>query len=161
MCNGTATLHSAYFAVGVGPGKEVIVPSYTWHATATPVLQCGATPVFCDIDPRSLNADPDDIERRITERTQAICVVHVWGNPAEMDRIMEIANRYKIKVIEDCWHAHGAVYKGKSVGAWGDIGCFSLWPSLMTRYCSITCFFWDTLDEFRMARRRGLSKSAI
>jgi dTDP-4-amino-4,6-dideoxygalactose transaminase len=126
MCNGTATLHSAYFAVGVGPGKEVIVPSYTWHATATPVLQCGATPVFCDIDPRSLNADPDDIERRITERTQAICVVHVWGNPAEMDRIMEIANRYKIKVIEDCWHAHGAVYKGKSVGTWGDIGCFSL-----------------------------------
>ncbi len=126
MSNGTATLHSAYFAAGVGPGKEVIVPSYTWHATATPVLQCGATPVFCDIDPRTLNADPDDIERRITERTKAICVVHVWGNPAEMDRIMKIADRYKIKVIEDCSHAHGAVYKGKSVGTWGDIGCFSL-----------------------------------
>ena len=67
-----------------------------------------------------------DIERRITERTQAISVVHVWGNPVEMDRIMEIANRHKIKVIEDCSHAHGAVYKGKSVGAWGAIGCFSL-----------------------------------
>jgi dTDP-4-amino-4,6-dideoxygalactose transaminase len=126
MTNGTATLHSAYFAVGVGPGTEVIVPSYTWHASATPVLQCGATPVFCDIDPRTLTADPDDIERRITDRTKAICVVHVWGNPAEMDRIVAIANRHKIKVIEDCSHAHGAVYKGKAVGTWGAIGCFSL-----------------------------------
>ena len=126
MNNGTATLHSAYFAAGVGPGKEVIVPSYTWHATATPILQCGATPVFCDIDRRTLTADPDDIERRITARTQAISVVHVWGNPAEMDRIVEIANRHKLRVIEDCSHAHGAVYKGKSVGTWGSIGCFSL-----------------------------------
>ncbi len=126
MTNGTATLHSAYFAAGVGPGSEVIVPSYTWHASATPVLQCGATPVFCDIDSRTLTADPDDIERRITKRTKAICIVHVWGNPAEMDRIMDIANRHKIKVIEDCSHAHGAVYKGRSVGTWGAIGCFSL-----------------------------------
>ena len=126
MVNGTATLHSAYFAVGVGPGSEVIVPSYTWHATATPVLQCGATVVFCDVNPRTLTADPDDIERRITERTKAISVVHVWGNPCEMDRIMEIANRYNIKVIEDCSHAHGAVYKGKAVGTWGAIGCYSL-----------------------------------
>ena len=126
MVNGTATLHSAYFAVGVGPGTEVIVPSYTWHATATPVLQCGATPVFCDIDPQTLTADPDDIERRITKRTKAISVVHVWGNPAEMDRIMDIANRYNLKVIEDCSHAHGAVYKGKAVGTWGAIGCYSL-----------------------------------
>jgi perosamine synthetase len=126
MTNGTATLHSAYFALGVGPGTEVIVPSYTWHASATPVLQCGATPVFCDIDPHTLTADPDDIERRITSRTKAICVVHVWGNPADMDRIMQIANRRGIKVIEDCSHAHGAVYKGKSVGTWGAIGCFSL-----------------------------------
>ena len=126
MTNGTATLHSAYFAAGVGPGSEVIVPSYTWHASATPVLQCGATPVFCDIDSRTLTADPDDIERRITKRTKAICIVHVWGNPAEMDHIMDIANRHKIKVIEDCSHAHGAVYKGRSVGTWGAIGCFSL-----------------------------------
>ncbi|MGD2110090.1 MAG: aminotransferase class I/II-fold pyridoxal phosphate-dependent enzyme [Phycisphaerae bacterium] len=126
MNNGTATLHSAYFAVGVGPGTEVIVPAYTWHASATPVLQCGATPVFCDIDPRTLTADPDDIERRITERTRAICVVHVWGNPAEMDRICEIASRHDISVVEDCSHAHGAFYQGKPVGTWGDVGCFSL-----------------------------------
>jgi dTDP-4-amino-4,6-dideoxygalactose transaminase len=126
MTNGTATLHSAYFAVGVGPGTEVIVPSYTWHATATPILQCGAVPVFCDINPQTLTADPDDIEQRITERTKAISIVHVWGNPAEMDRIMDIATRHNIRVIEDCSHAHGAVYKGKSVGTWGAIGCFSL-----------------------------------
>lgn len=126
MNNGTATLHSAYVAVGVGPGDEVIVPAYTWHATATPVLQCNATPVFCDMDPRTLTADPDDIERRITPRTKAICVVHVWGNPAEMDRICEIAKRHKIAVVEDSSHAHGAVYKGKAVGTWGSVGCFSL-----------------------------------
>ncbi len=126
MNSGTATLHSAYFACGVGFGHEVIVPAYTWHATATPVLQCGATPVFCDIDPRTLTADPEDIERRITERTKAICVVHVWGNPAEMDRIVDIARRHDLRLIEDCSHAHGAIYKGKPVGTWGDVGCFSL-----------------------------------
>lgn len=126
MNNGTATLHSAYVAVGVGPGSEVILPAYTWHATATPVLQCCATPVFCDIDPRTLTADPDDIERKITERTKAISVVHVWGNPAQMDRIMEIADRHGIAVVEDCSHAHGALYRGKPVGTWGAVGCFSL-----------------------------------
>ncbi len=126
MNSGTATLHSAYFAVGVGPGDEVIVPAYTWHASATPVLQCGATPVFCDVDPRTLTADPDDIERKITDRTKAICVVHVWGNPAEMDRISDIAKRRNIAIIEDCSHAHGAIYNGKAVGTWGEVGCFSL-----------------------------------
>jgi dTDP-4-amino-4,6-dideoxygalactose transaminase len=126
MTNGTATLHSAYFAVGVGPGTEVIVPSYTWHATATPILLCGGTPVFCEIDPRSLTIDPDDFERRITSRTKAVCAVHIWGNPAEMDRIVEIARRHNVAVVEDCSHAHGSVYKGKSVGKWGDVGCFSL-----------------------------------
>lgn len=126
MNSGTATLHSAYFAVGVRPGDEVIVPSYTWHATATPVLQCGATPVFCDIDPQTLTADPADIERKITPRTRAISVVHVWGNPAEMDRIRKIADRHRLALVEDCSHAHGAVYQGRPVGTWGDVGCFSL-----------------------------------
>jgi dTDP-4-amino-4,6-dideoxygalactose transaminase len=126
MNSGTATLHSAFFAVGVRPGDEVIVPAYTWHASATPILQCGATPVFCDIDEDTLTADPRDIERRITDRTKAICVVHVWGTPAEMDRIVEIARPRGIAIVEDCSHAHGAVYRGKAVGTWGDVGCFSL-----------------------------------
>ncbi|MBN2308748.1 MAG: DegT/DnrJ/EryC1/StrS family aminotransferase [Candidatus Hydrogenedentes bacterium] len=124
--NGTATLHSAYFAVGVGPGTEVLVPSYTWHASITPVLQCGATPVFCDIEPDTLVIDPDDIERKITGRTRAICVVHTWGNVADMDRIMPLAQAHGIAVVEDASHAHGALYKGRPVGSIGDVGCFSM-----------------------------------
>jgi len=126
MNSGTAALHSAYFAVGVKPGTEVIVPSYTFFATVAPVLQCGGTPVFCDIDERTLTADPDDVERRITPRTRAICVVHMWGNPARMDRFAEIARRHRVALIEDCSHAHGAAYRGRPVGSWGHIGCFSL-----------------------------------
>src|SRR5436190_4688799 len=126
MNSGTATLHSAYLAAGVRPGTEVIVPSYTFFATVAPVLQCGGTPVFCDIDERTLTADPDDVERRITPRTRAICVVHMWGNPAKMDRFAEIARRHGVALIEDCSHAHGASYQGRPVGSWGDIGCFSL-----------------------------------
>lgn len=126
MNSGTATLHSAYFAVGVKPGDEVIVPAYTFFASAAPILQLGGTPVFCDIDEQTLTADPDDVERRITERTRAICVVHIWGNPAKMDRFVEISKRYNVALIEDASHAHGAKYQGKPVGSWGDIGCFSM-----------------------------------
>jgi perosamine synthetase len=126
MNSGTAALHSAYFAVGVRPGTEVIVPAYTFFASAAPILQCGATPVFCDVDERTLTADPDDVERRISERTRAICVVHMWGNPAAMDRFKEIAQRHELALIEDCSHAHGATYQGRPVGNWGDVGCFSL-----------------------------------
>jgi dTDP-4-amino-4,6-dideoxygalactose transaminase len=126
MNSGTAALHSAYFALGVKPGREVIVPGYTFFATAAPILQCGGRPVFCDVDPETLVADPDDVERRITPRTRAICVVHLWGNPAPMDRFVEIARRHNLGLIEDCSHAHGALYRNRAVGSWGDIGCFSL-----------------------------------
>ncbi|MBI5092626.1 MAG: DegT/DnrJ/EryC1/StrS family aminotransferase [Candidatus Hydrogenedentes bacterium] len=126
MNNGTATLHSAYFAVGAGPGTEVIVPSYTWHASITPILHCAATPVFCDIEPDTLVADPADIARKITPKTRAICVVHTWGNVADMDPIMDLAKQHGLFVIEDASHAHGALYKGRPVGGIGHIGCFSL-----------------------------------
>jgi dTDP-4-amino-4,6-dideoxygalactose transaminase len=126
MNSGTAALHSAYFALGVKPGTEVIVPGYTFFATAAPILQCGGRPVFCDVDRETLLADPDDVERRITPRTRAICVVHLWGNPAPMDRFVEIARRHNLGWIEDCSHAHGASYRNRPVGSWGDIGCFSL-----------------------------------
>jgi dTDP-4-amino-4,6-dideoxygalactose transaminase len=82
--------------------------------------------VFCDINPRTLTADPNDIERRITPKTRAIMVVHVWGNPAEVDAVRALADRHDLALVEDCSHAHGAIYKGQPVGAWGDIGCFSL-----------------------------------
>jgi dTDP-4-amino-4,6-dideoxygalactose transaminase len=126
MNSGTATLHSAYFAAGVARGSEVIVPSYTFFASVAPILQCGGTPVFCDVDRETLLADPDDVERRITPRTRAICVVHLWGNPAPMDRFADIARRHGVALIEDCSHAHGALYHDRPVGSWGDVGCFSL-----------------------------------
>ncbi|MCP4644455.1 MAG: DegT/DnrJ/EryC1/StrS family aminotransferase [bacterium] len=126
MNNGTATLQSAYFAAGAGPGAEVLVPSYTWHASVTPILQCGATPVFCDIEPDTLVLDPEDAARKITPRTRAICVVHTWGNVGDMDRIMALAKEHNLVVIEDASHAHGATYKGRPVGGIGHIGCFSM-----------------------------------
>lgn len=126
MNSGTASLHSAYFAAGVKPGTEVIVPGYTFFASAAPILQCGGRPVFCDVNPDTLVADPDDVERRITPRTRAICVVHLWGNPAPMDRFADIARRHNLTLIEDCSHAHGALYQGRPVGSWGHVGCFSL-----------------------------------
>lgn len=124
--SGTATLHSAFFALGVRPGDEVIVPSYTFFASATPLFQLGAKPVFCEIDPRTLTADPVDVERRITPRTKAICVVHVWGNPANMQAFCDLSKRTGIPLVEDCSHAHGATFTGKSVGSFGAIGCFSM-----------------------------------
>lgn len=126
MNSGTATLHSAYLAAGVTEGDEVIVPAYTFFASAAPILACGGRPVFCEVDPNTLTADPDDVESRITSKTKAICVVHVWGNPARLDRFQEIRERTGITLIEDCSHAHGATYQGQPVGSWGDIGCFSL-----------------------------------
>ncbi len=126
MNSGTSTLHSAYFAVGCRPGDEVIVPAYTFFASTTPILQTGATPVFCDVDEDTLIADPAHVERLITPRTKAICVVHVWGNPGKMDAFLDIARRHRVALIEDCSHAPGASYAGRPVGSWGDIGCFSL-----------------------------------
>lgn len=131
MNNGTACLHSALFAVGVKPGDEVIVPSYTFWASVIPITSTGATPVFCDIDRESFCMDPVDIEKRITSKTKAIMVIHVWGCPCDMDAIMELAHKYNIKIVEDCSHAHGATYKGHCVGTIGDVGCFSMQGSKM------------------------------
>jgi len=127
--NGTASIQAALFAVGVGPGDEVITPSYTWHCGVTPILACHGIPVFCEVDPKTLCADPEDVERKITSKTKAILVTHLWGVPAEMDRIMEIAEDHGLPVIEDASHAHGSIYKGRKVGSIGDIGCFSLQAS--------------------------------
>jgi dTDP-4-amino-4,6-dideoxygalactose transaminase len=124
--SGTAALHSAFFAVGVRPGDEVLSPSYTFFATATPLFQLGARPVLTEIDPRTLTADPDDMERKITEKTKAMVVVHVWGNPVRLDAFQNLSRRYGIPLIEDCSHAHGATYQGRSVGSFGDVGCFSM-----------------------------------
>ncbi|MBC8458269.1 MAG: DegT/DnrJ/EryC1/StrS family aminotransferase [Deltaproteobacteria bacterium] len=124
--NGTAAIHGGFFGIGVGPGDEVITQTATFWGTYMPILSCQAIPVFCDIDPFTGCADPQDIERHISPYTKAVIVVHMSGMPAEMDAIMDIAKRHNIIVVEDCSHAHGATYKGKKVGTIGDIGCFSM-----------------------------------
>lgn len=126
FCNGTTAIQSALFAVGVGSGDEVIVPSFTFWATVGPVLANNARPVFADVDIDSQTITAEEIKKVITPKTKAIIVVHTWGNPCEMDPIMALAKEHNIKVIEDCSHAHGAEYHGKKVGSIGDIGCFSL-----------------------------------
>lgn len=133
MCNGTTTLECALLALGVGPGDEVIVPGVTWIATATAPLYCGATPVIVDIDPNTLCIDPVKIEEAITPRTKAIIPVHLFSALADMEKIMAMARKHNLYVIEDCAHAHGAKQHGQGVGSFGEAGSFSFQLSkLMT-----------------------------
>ena len=123
--NGTSALHTAIAALGIGPGDEVIVPSYTFIATSFCVVQAGAIPVFADVRRQDHCIDPEDIERKITKRTRAMIPVHLYGNVAEMDDIMKVAKRHDLYVVEDCAEAHGAIYRGRKVGTIGHVGCFS------------------------------------
>lgn len=126
VCNGTTSIQAALFAVGIKPRDEVIVPSFTFWASAGPIIANGAFPVFADVDPETHTILPESIEKCITEKTRAVVVVHVWGNPCDMDPIMAIARKHGLAVIEDCSHAHGALYKGRRVGSFGEVGCFSM-----------------------------------
>lgn len=123
--NGTLALHLALLALGVGKGDEVIVPSFTYVASANVVRHTGADVVFADSLEDSWQLDPNDIEHRINERTKAIIAVHLYGHPCEMDKIMAIANKHRIFVVEDCAEAIGSEYHGKKVGSFGHISAFS------------------------------------
>ncbi|MEW6423863.1 MAG: LegC family aminotransferase [Bacillota bacterium] len=123
--NGTAAIHLALRLLGIGPGDEVIVPALTFIATANPVVYAGATPVVVDVDPLTWNIDPDEVERAVTGRTRAVIPVHLYGNPADMSRLMDVARRHGLYVIEDAAEALGAMYDGRHVGTFGDIGVFS------------------------------------
>ncbi len=125
VCNGTVAIRTALFAAGIGPGDEVIVPSYTFVATATAVMEVNAVPVFADIDWETFNLSPSSVEDLINERTAAIIPVHFAGAPADMDRIKEIAEKHGLAVIEDAAQAQGSEWKGRRVGAIGDAGTFS------------------------------------
>nr|MDA8219494.1 DegT/DnrJ/EryC1/StrS family aminotransferase [Dehalococcoidales bacterium] len=129
VSGGTAALTLGVMAAGAGPGDEVVVSPYTWGATVGCILAANAIPVFADVDPRTLNVDPAAVERKITPRTKAIVVVHMYGQAAEMSPIMEVARGHGLAVIEDCAQAHGAVYEGRKVGSIGDFGCFSFQAS--------------------------------
>lgn len=124
VSSGTGALECAVAALSVGPGDEVILPAWTWHSTFTAVVRAGALPVFAEID-ESFNLDPDDIEGRITPQTKAIIAVHLQGNPADMDRILAIAGKHRLKVIEDCAQSVGGSYRGRPLGSLGDIGIYS------------------------------------
>ena len=128
ISNGTSALHAACFAAGIEPGDEVITTPLTFAASANCVLYCGGTPVFADVDPKTYNIDPEDIRRKITDRTKAIIAVHLAGQPCDMDAIHSIAREHGLIVIEDGAHALGSVYKGKKVGCLSDMTTFSFHP---------------------------------
>jgi perosamine synthetase len=121
----TLSLHLSAAALGLKKGDEVICTDFSWVATAYSVAYTGATPVFVDVDPDSWNIDPKAIEEAVTKKTKAIMLVHTFGNPADMDPIMEVARKYNLAVIEDAAPSLGAKYKGRKVGTFGDFGCFS------------------------------------
>ncbi len=126
VSSGTAGLHMALWCAEAGPGTEVLVPAYSFTASAFAVVHAGAAPVFVDVDPTSYNMNPALIESRITPRTKAILVVHLAGLPADMDEITAIAQKHNLAVIEDAAHAHGATYKGQKTGSFGDAASFSI-----------------------------------
>lgn len=127
--SGTDALYLALWALGIKEGDEVITTPFTFFATAEVIARLGARPVFVDIDPNTFNIDENLIEEKITKKTKAIIPVHLFGLPANMDKIQEIAKKYKLFVVEDACQAMGAKYKGKRVGSIGDVGCFSFFPS--------------------------------
>src|SRR6202789_425743 len=127
--SGTSALHLALLAAGIQPGDEVITVPFTFYATVAAIGYVGATPVYVDIHPATFNIDPARIEAAITARTRAILLVHLYGQCADMDPVLEIARRYKLIVIEDAAQAHGAEYRGRRAGSIGDIGCFSFYPT--------------------------------
>jgi dTDP-4-amino-4,6-dideoxygalactose transaminase len=126
--SGTSALHLALLAAGIGPGDEVITVSFTFVATVAAIYYAGARPAYVDIDPRSFTMDPALVEAAITPRTKAILPVHLYGQTADMDPILEVARRRNLLVIEDAAQAHGAEYHGRRAGSMGDLGCFSFYP---------------------------------
>lgn len=128
-CNGTTALHLTLKTLGIGENDEVIMPDLTFVATANAVHYTGAKPIFIDSEMLTWNLDPLQIEHKVTHRTKAIIVVHLYGHPAQMDKILMVARKYKLYVIEDCCQAHGALYKKKKVGSIGHLGIFSFYGS--------------------------------
>jgi perosamine synthetase len=157
--SGTAALHIALAVLDIGPGDEVIVPPLTFMSTITSVFHQNATPVFADIDKDSFCISPEDIKEKITNRTRAIIPVHLYGNSADMDEIMDIAERHHLYVIEDCAQAHGTEYKGKKVGSIGHMGAFSFFA---TKHMTtgeggiITSNNEDWMQKARIIRNHGL-----
>lgn len=129
VCNGTAALDAAIEALGIGPGDEVIMPAFTIISCVGQIIRCGAKPVLVDSDATTWNMDVSQIEAKITARTKAIMVVHIYGLPADIDPILEIARRHGLRVLEDAAEMHGQTYKGRPCGSFGDLSTFSFYPN--------------------------------
>src|SRR6266536_1968589 len=163
--SGTSALHLALLAAGIGPGDEVITAPFSFIATAATVVYTGATPVFVDIEHDTFNIDVTRIEAAITPRTKAIVPVHLFGQPADMDAVLEIARRHRLVVIEDAAQSHGAEYKGRRVGAIGDIGCFSFYPGKNLGACgeggAVVSNNAEYMHKIRMLRDWGCEKKYV
>jgi perosamine synthetase len=155
--SGTTALYLAYRAL-LAPGDEVIVPDFTFVATASMVAAVGAKPVFADVDPETFTLDPADLERHLTRRTRALAPVHLYGHPADISRLTRLARRYRLRVIWDAAQAHGATFRGRDVGAFPDVVCYSFYPSKnMTtgEGGMLTTSDPSLATEFRLARSHG------
>ncbi|MFN3480006.1 MAG: DegT/DnrJ/EryC1/StrS family aminotransferase [Thermodesulfovibrionales bacterium] len=165
VASGTDALHLSLEALGIGDNDEVITTPFTFFATVEAILYTGARPVFVDIELDSFNIDPEKIEEKITDRTKAILPVHLFGHPADMEKIMNIANRYNLHVIEDCAQAFGATIENRRVGSFGDSGCFSFYPSKnLGAYGDggmITVRSEELSERIRMLRNHGATASYI
>lgn len=165
IASGTAALHLVLRACGIGPGDEVITSPFTFIATAEAISQAGGRPVFVDIDPTTYNIDPARIEPAMTPRTKAIMPVHLYGQPAEMDPIMEIARRHGLRVIEDAAQAHGAEYREQRAGSIGDAGCFSFYPSKNLGACGdagmVVTNDPELAERVRLLRNHGRQEKYI
>ena len=165
VSSGTAAILLSLMALGIGKGDEVIVPSHTFIATATPILFLGAKPVFADIDAETYTIAPKGIEECLTDRTKAIMPVHLYGHPADMDQINNIAQDNGLYVIEDACQAHGALYKGKMTGSLADIACFSFYPSKNMTACGdggmVTTNNEELAEKVSMLRDHGRKEKHI
>jgi dTDP-4-amino-4,6-dideoxygalactose transaminase len=162
---GTSALHLALLAAGIGPGDEVITVPFTFVATVSAICYTGATPVLVDVDPVSFTMDPAQVEAAISPRTKAILPVHLYGQPADMDPIMEIARRHGLVVIEDACQAHGAAYKEQRAGSIGDMACFSFYPGKNLGACGEGGMVVTSNPEFerkiRMLRDWGAERKYL
>jgi dTDP-4-amino-4,6-dideoxygalactose transaminase len=159
--SGTSALHLALLALGIGPGDEVIVPSFTFAATANSVALTGAEPVFADIEPASFCLDPDAVAAAISPRTRAVMPVHLYGHPAAMDRLVPLARQHGLLIVEDAAQAHAARLHGTPVGAFGEAGCFSFYPTknMTSGEGGMTCTAApDTARTIRLLRNQGMEQ---
>jgi len=165
VSSGTSAILLSLMALGIGDGDEVIVPSHTFIATASPARFLGATLVYADIDPGTYTIDPAEVQRKITPMTKAIIPVHLYGHPCDMDPINELARAHNLYVIEDACQAHGATYKGKKTGSLGDIACFSFYPSKNMTVLGdggmITTNDSELAQKVRMTRDHGRTQKYV